>query len=505
MAYRSRADGLQTIEFASDGCYDLTGYRSEDLTEAMTRSDLVHPDDQRTVEREIDDAVRTKRVFQVVYRLRTASGAVRWVSEQGRGVYNRRGALTAVEGYVSDITEQKVVEQLLAEQAIRDALTGLYNRRFFDERIDIELARARRNGQAVAFLMCDLDHFKSINDNQGHQVGDDVLKAVAKVIMAATRGSDLIVRWGGDEIVVVLSETNEAGGRIVADRIRRSVCRLSEARDIQFDISIGIAVFPTHGESVSQIIRLADRALYIAKKSGDRIHVGDEHYRLDEHAVKVVFQPIVDVWSNQVLGHEALSRDPEGKLSVPELFRKYHVVGQLDELKAICFREQLRVAGDARLNRIFLNVDFHLLENMEPPKKPDGTDVIVEISERDALHDVDRHLEIAGKWRAHGYKFAIDDFGAGFVSLPFVARLMPEYIKIDRSLVLQAVASDMFKGFSKHLLLALRTYATEGIIAEGVETEQELVAMKGIGIFIIQGFLLGKPQALDSDQTAEAA
>jgi diguanylate cyclase (GGDEF)-like protein len=353
--------------------------------------------------------------------------------------------------------------------------------------------------------MCDLDHFKSINDNQGHQVGDDVLKAVAKVIMAATRGSDLIVRWGGDEIVVVLSETNEAGGRIVAGRIRRAVCRLSEARDIRFDISIGIAVFPTHGESVSQIIRLADRALYIAKKSGDRIHVGDEHYRLDEHAVKVVFQPIVDVWSNQVLGYEALSRDPEGRLSVAELFRKYHVVGQLDELKAICFREQLRVAGDARLKRIFLNVDFHLLEHLEPPKKPEGTDVIVEISERDALHDVDRHLEIAGKWRAHGYKFAIDDFGAGFVSLPFVARLMPEYIKIDRSLVLQAVASDTFKGFSKHLLFALRTYATEGIIAEGIETERELAAMKGIGIFIVQGFLLGRPQALELDQTAEAA
>lgn len=505
MMYRSRADGRHTIEFASEGCFDLTGYRPEALTAGMTRPDLVHPDDQWSVERAIGDAVGAKRAFRVEYRLRTASGETRWVSEQGRGVYTRRGALTAVEGYVSDITEQKSAERLLAEQAIRDALTGLYNRRFFDERIDIELARARRNGHAVAFLMCDLDHFKSINDSRGHQIGDEVLKAVANVIMAATRGSDMVVRWGGDEVVIVLSETNEAGGRIVADRIRRAVCRLSEARDIRFDISIGIAVFPSHGESVSQIIRLADRALYIAKKSGERIHVGDEHYRLDEQAIKVVFQPIVDVWSDQVLGYEALSRDPEGRLSVAELFRKYHVVGQLDELKTICFKEQLRVAEELRLNRIFLNVDFHVLEHLEPPPKPDGTDVIVEISERDALHDVERHLEIAVKWRACGYKFAIDDFGAGFVSLPFVARLMPEYIKIDRSLVLQAVASDTFKGFSKHLLIALRTYATEGIIAEGIETERELAAMKGIGIFIIQGFLLGRPRALGPDQSADAA
>jgi diguanylate cyclase (GGDEF)-like protein/PAS domain S-box-containing protein len=298
MVYRAPADQRHRIEFVSEGCYDLTGYRAKALTTVMTRPELIHPDDHQAVEREMDEALRAKRAFQVVYRLRTASGDVRWVSEQGRGVYNRRGALTAVEGYVTDITEQKVAEQLLAEQAIRDSLTGLYNRRFFDERIDIELARARRNRHAVAFLMCDLDHFKSINDNRGHQAGDEVLKAVANVMMAATRGSDLIVRWGGDEIVIVLSETNEAGGRIVANRIRRAVCRLSAARDIRFDVSIGIAVFPTHGEAVSQIIRLADRALYIAKKSGDRVHVGDEHYRLDEHAVKVVFQPIVDVWSN---------------------------------------------------------------------------------------------------------------------------------------------------------------------------------------------------------------
>jgi diguanylate cyclase (GGDEF)-like protein/PAS domain S-box-containing protein len=505
MVYRTPADHRHRITFVSEGCYDLTGYRAKDLTAVMTRPELIHPDDYQAVERQLDEALRAKRAFQVVYRLRTASGDVRWVSEQGRGVYSRGGALTAVEGYVTDITEQKAAEQQLAEQAIRDALTGLYNRRFFDERIDIELARARRNRHAVAFLMCDLDHFKSVNDSRGHQIGDEVLKAVANVMMAATRGSDLIVRWGGDEIVAVLSETNEAGGRIVANRIRRAVRRLSQARDIRFDVSIGIAVFPTHGDSVDQIVRLADRALYIAKKSGDRVHVGEEHYRLDEHAVKVVFQPIVDVWSNQVLGYEALSRDPEGRLSVAELFRKYHVVGQLDELKLICFKEQLRVAGEARLNRIFLNVDFHMLETMPPPIKPDGTDVIIEISERDALHDVDRHLEIAGMWRAHGYKFAIDDFGAGFVSLPFVARLMPEFIKIDRSLVLQAVASDTFKGFSKHLLFALRTYATEGIIAEWIETERELAAMKGIGIFVVQGFLLGRPQPLGSDQSVEAA
>ncbi len=507
MVYRRRADRARTVEFVSGGCGDLTGYQPVDLmsSDHEVRQKLMHPDDRPSVEREIEDALRAKRVFHVAYRLRTASGQVRWVSEQGRGLYSRRGALTAVEGYLSDITQQKLAEQLLAEQAIRDVLTGLYNRRFFDERIEVELARASRNHHGVAFLMCDLDYFKSVNDIHGHQVGDEVLKTVAGAVLSSTRGSDLTVRWGGDEMVVVLSETNESGGRIVAQRIRRAVRRLSEARGVRFDISIGIAVFPTHGESVTQLLRLADRALYIAKKSGNRIHIGDEHYRLDGQAINVVFQPIVDVWSNQVLGFEAFGRDPEGRLSVSELFKKYHVVGQLEELKAICFHEQLRVGQEAGLSRIFLNVDLRVLERLEPLVKPDGMDVILEISEREVLHDVEGYLAVAMKWRARGYKFAIDDFGEGFVSLPLVARLTPEYIKIDRSLVVQATSSDRFKGFLRHLLQALRMYATEGVIAEGVETEKELAAMKGIGIFIVQGFLTGRPEALLPEPAADAA
>jgi EAL domain-containing protein (putative c-di-GMP-specific phosphodiesterase class I) len=328
---------------------------------------------------------------------------------------------------------------------------------------------------------------------------------VAGAILASTRGSDLIVRWGGDEIVAVLSDTDESGGRIVAERIRRSVRRLSDARGVRFDISIGIAVYPTHGEAVDQLLRLADRALYIAKKSGDRLHIGDEHYRLDAQAINVVFQPIVDVWSSHILGYEALGRDPEGRLSVSDLFKKYHVVGQLDELKAICFKEQIRVAQEAGLPRIFLNVDLRVLERSEPIVKPEGMEVILEISEREVLHDVEGYLDVAMRWRTRGYKFAIDDFGEGFVSLPLVARLTPEYIKIDRSLVLQAASSDTFKGFLKHLLQALRMYATEGVIAEGVETDEELAAMKGIGVFIVQGYLTGRPQALLPAPATDAA
>jgi EAL domain-containing protein (putative c-di-GMP-specific phosphodiesterase class I) len=123
-------------------------------------------------------------------------------------------------------------------------------------------------------------------------------------------------------------------------------------------------------------------------------------------------------------------------------------------------------------------------------------EVILEISELEALHDVNNRLTIAQKWREQGFKFAIDDFGAGFVSLPFIARLIPDYIKLDRSTVLQAVSSEKFREFLKDLLKAIKNYSKEGIIAEGIETEKELQVMKGIGIHLIQGFLVGKPKEL---------
>jgi diguanylate cyclase (GGDEF)-like protein len=406
--------------------------------------------------------------------------------------------------------ERKRAEEALAAQAIRDSLTNLYNRRYFNYRIEEEIAQADRNKYSLAILLCDLDHFKSINDTRGHHVGDEVLKAVARSIQESTRGTDLVFRWGGDEMVVILSEATRDGILTAADRIRAGIRAIGEKDHLDLDLSIGVAMFPEHGKSVDELIRLSDWALYIAKKGGDKIHIGEEEYHLDEHSIKVVFQPVVDVRTNQVLGYEALSRDSQGKLSILELFNRYQAIGQLGELKRICFRSQLKAAQEAGLKRMFINVDFDLLNQLESVSKPPGMEVILEISELEALHDVENHLKIARKWREKGFRFAIDDFGAGFISLPFIAQLIPDYIKVDRSTVLQAVSSEKFRGFLKDLVKAMRNYVTEGIIAEGVEpvserietvaenieTEKELQVVKEIGIYLVQGFLIGKPEEL---------
>jgi EAL domain-containing protein (putative c-di-GMP-specific phosphodiesterase class I) len=198
------------------------------------------------------------------------------------------------------------------------------------------------------------------------------------------------------------------------------------------------------------------------------------------------------------LGYEALSRDPHGKLSVGELFRRYQAVGQLHELKCLCFQIQLRAAAQVGVRRVFINVDFAVLDQLSVVPKPPNTEVILEISEAEALHDVERHLDTTVAWRAAGYKFAIDDFGAGFISLPFVARLIPDYIKLDRATIVQAGASPQFLTFLRDLVLALRNYSKEGIIAEGIETPNELQVVRDLGISPVQGYLVGKPEPLQA-------
>ena len=386
---------------------------------------------------------------------------------------------------------------LYQKQAQRDLLTGLLNRQSFEVRFEVEVAKARRDDRPLAIMLCDLDLFKEINDAHGHQFGDEVLKLVSTSILDATRGSDLVFRWGGDEFLALAAVATREGAMIAARRIRASVQRLAESRELNLDLSIGIAFYPEHAREAGKLIRLADKALYIAKKSGDKIHVGEESYELSEKSVNMVFQPVFEVGTGVLTGYEALSRDPTGRSSITRVFQRYSAVGQLGELKRIIFQHQVRVAGERALSRVFINIDFETLQTVEPFPKPAGVEIVLEISEAESLYDVERHLSTAEAWRRQGYKFAIDDFGAGFMSLPFIARLVPNYIKVDRSTIVEATGSKQFSRFLKDLVQAMRNYSEDGIIGEGVETQEEYDVVQEMGVDQVQGFLTGRPAKLD--------
>ena len=396
-------------------------------------------------------------------------------------------------GIFRNITERKLAERALKELAVgipsptcttEDTSTNASRRKFL-ERL------AKKN--SFALLLCDLDHFKKVNDTRSHQFGDEILKATGQAIQDATRDVDFVFRWGGDEFVVILLVADREGIIDAGERIRERIIALGEEKEFPLDLSIGVASFPEHGDNSNHLIRLADRALYIAKKRGDKIHIGEEEYELDDTVVHVVFQPIVDTVSGKVIGHEALSRSSQEGIGIQELFKKYRSIGKLLELKQICFQQQIEAAVAHGLDRVFLNVDFKLLESIGHQEKPADVEVILEISEKEALVDIEHHLAVTQEWRAQGYRFAFDDFGVGFISLPFIADLEPEYIKMDRLTILQAVASEEFRKFLNHVVLGLRQYARQGIVAEGIETEEELAVVEQIGIHIVQGYLFGEP------------
>ena len=271
--------------------------------------------------------------------------------------------------FFRNITERKLAERALEDLSVRDPLTNLYNRRYFNKRIEEEISRATRQESRFALLLCDLDNFKKVNDTRSHQFGDEILKAAGQAIQEATRDVDFVFRWGGDEFVVILLVDVRQGITDTGERIRERIIALGKEKRFPLDLSIGVALFPEHGEDSNQLIRLADRALYIAKKRGDKIHIGEEEYELDDGVVDVVFQPIMDTVLGQVVGHEALSRSSTEEFGIQELFRKYRSIGRLLELKEICFRKQIETAEAHELNRVFINVDFKLLEYPWPPKE----------------------------------------------------------------------------------------------------------------------------------------
>ncbi len=389
----------------------------------------------------------------------------------------------------------RVVEEVIRKrEAIRDPLTDLYNRRHFKERVVRELGRAAKDGSTLAILLCDLDHFKAINDSRGHAYGDEVLKAVAVAVRSATRGTDLHFRWGGDEIVVILSKTSADGVLIAAERIRKAIRTYAEREHLRLDASIGVALFPQHGTDEDELLRAADLAMYVAKKSGDRVRVGVDEYVIDERCVRFVHQPIVDLGTGAVFGHEVFARDPRGSLSPLELFKKYHSVGQLGRLKRVIFGMQIEQARSAGIERLFVNADVDFLNRTEPIPLPQGLHVVIEISELDANPRAEDRKEAIERWRAAGYGFALDDFGAGYVSLPHLAVIRPEFVKIDRSSLVHAAESPKYREFLRHLIRAASEFTTDGIVAEGVELETELELARELGADYAQGYLLGRPE-----------
>ncbi|MEQ5816356.1 diguanylate cyclase [Marinobacter sp. NFXS11] len=273
MAYRCLYDPDWTMRFVSQGCIKLTGYEPDELVNNRVTSyaALVSEASNQQLFEQVRVALEKEESFSLEYEVTRKDGSRIWVWERGRGVQEEDGSLH-LEGIILDISDRKVLETELEQMATRDPLTGLLNRREMSRVLDEELQRARRYQRPMAVLWVDFDHFKDVNDTYGHAAGDSVLRGISRLLLGSVRSVDSIGRFGGEEFVIVLPEMDLEEAQETAERLRRKVAEepqpLGNGEAVPLTISVGVAVYPDHGQTASTLCAAADKAMYLAKDRG---------------------------------------------------------------------------------------------------------------------------------------------------------------------------------------------------------------------------------------------
>ncbi|WP_345710655.1 putative bifunctional diguanylate cyclase/phosphodiesterase, partial [Kineococcus glutinatus] len=471
--------------------------------------------------------------------LRHADG--RWVDVAVRATNHL--ADPAVAGIVvnwRDVTEERALAERLRQEALHDPLTGLPNRRLFDEELERALACTERDGTGLGVVFCDLDHFKAVNDGLGHPVGDELLRAVAARLRGSVRPSDVVARIGGDEFVVLaVGLTPQAGSEelsALAGRIRAAVrgeYRLGP-REVVLTATLGAAA-GTWPRAAADVLADADAALYEAKRSGrDRVEVFDDgmHRRAAERLdlgaalrralgggeLQVHYQPQVDVVTGRTSGAEALLRwvHPErGVLPAGQFLPMAEESGLMVDVGAWVLTAAMTGAAGWRGEqgpppRVTINLSRRqlahpgLLDDIEAALEVSGIEpprVEFEVTEQVVLGDVRTSERVLPAVRARGFGIALDDFGTGYSSLTWLQRLPVDTVKLDRSVIepLAAEAGSAAATDGRRTVGAVTTFAHalgRTVTAEGVETAQQHRALRDLGCDSAQGFLYGRPAAV---------
>lgn len=415
-----------------------------------------------------------------------------------------------------------------------DPLTGLYNRRYFNEVLGDELNRSERHAHELSLLMLDLDDFKDVNDTYGHPCGDEVLKAVADIARAELRRGDFATRIGGDEFAILLTETGAEGARIVAEKLRKQIRDrvFADALGKQFHItvSVGVVTFPDNAKSIADLMAGVDMGLYRAKEMGKNGVVTLESVRelltvsrtardnverlrlsLKEERIVPYYQPIVDCRTDAVIAYETLARmrEPDGEIVSAGVFieaiEKYGLNRELDKTiikQALTGLTQAEASGHKN-ELLFINLSakeiqsrgiLSYAEKICTDLHINPGSVVFEILERDAIGDMVRMRKFLSELREKGFLFALDDFGSGYNSFHYLRELTFDFVKIDGDFVKNILHSKVDAALVRNLVQLCRDLDIK-TIAEFVETQTVLDAVKAMQIDYAQGYFLGKPSA----------
>ncbi len=505
----------------------VTGYTQDELL-AMDFWDIIHSDFQdlvkeRGLARQQGGDVPARYEVKIV----TKSGEERWVDFTA-GAIEFEGK-PAVLGTAFDITERRRAEETIKHLAYHDGLTDLPNRSLFEDRLAVALAQARRKKQMSAVMFLDLDRFKVVNDTVGHALGDRLLQGVAERLMGLVRDGDTVARVGGDEFTLLLPDVAGPEDTVeVAERILDALRQpwVLNGHEFRITTSIGIAMYPNDGEDVESLLRNADTAMYRAKDGGRdnyKLYTPTMNARIAErlalenslrHGLErgefvVYYQPQVDISSGRIVGMEALVRwqHPErGLISPAEFIPVAEETGLIVPLGAwvlrtACAQNTAWQEAGVPPMRMAVNLSARqfqlrdLIDTVAQVLEETGLDpqfLQLEITEGVAMQDVEFTVMMLRELREMGVQIAMDDFGTGHSSLSYLKRFPINILRIDQSFVRDLTVDPDDASIASTVIMMAHNLKLK-VIAEGVETEDQLAFLRERKCDEMQGYLFSKP------------
>jgi diguanylate cyclase (GGDEF)-like protein/PAS domain S-box-containing protein len=493
--------------------------------------EMIHPDDQELEEASRFAAVRSgNRSVAVEFRMIDAQGITRHIRNTIAVERDLTKRITRVRGVFSDVTTAHEAENTIRKQAQYDSLTGLPNRSLFNDQLQRRLADARATNETLSVHLLDLNGFKEVNDTLGHGVGDILLQQISGRLAAYLPDRSFVARLGGDEFAVVTYPSNLQSAQTVAEAIGASLQPPITVDDmtIQAGAAIGVAMYPTDGDSPAVLLRRADAAMYEAKQAGqlyvfampddDESNVrrlqllGELRASIASGDFQLFHQPKLDALSGQIVGTEGLIRwnHKQFGLLTPHAFVELsELSGLIMPLTRWIIEQGIRDLADWRLRGYSITVAINLsVRNFFDHDLPEfiaallqqyqvpGSSLVLEITESEVMADRAIARKALEAFRSLGVKISIDDFGTGFSSLSQLQLMPIDEIKVDQSFVSTMLTNEQDYVIVRSIIDLAHNLSLE-VVAEGAETLEQLRALRSLNADRVQGYVIGKPMPVD--------
>lgn len=524
-------DTASELLYVSPAYEKTWGFTRPNLLQDLKKqwNSSIHPEDLQR----LNAVVTELQGLEIEYRIIRADGSLRWIRDRGFPIYNEQGQIYRFVGIAEDITERKQAEEKLLQASLRDALTGLPNRTLFNQRLAAALKRYMCQPQHIfAVLFLDLDRFKLVNDSLGHAAGDTLLIEIANRLSSCLSSEDTVARLGGDEFVLLLEVVHDIRDALdCATRIQQTLVAPFEllGTTVSTSASIGIAMVQPHYTCAGEILRDADIAMYEAKAAGrgqcqvfdPQMHESakmqlqqEQELRqaLNLQQLQVVYQPIVTISTQELLGFEALVRwqhpqrgqivpakflavaEQAGLLVAIDLWVLQTACEQLVQWQKLQTKQDLPLSISVNVSSpLFAQKDLEskvaaiLMQTELPPEC-----LKLEITEGVIMENANEGLDKLQSLKALGVQLNIDDFGTGYSSLSRLHQLPINALKIDQSFVKRLGKSSDSLEIIRAIITLAQTLRIE-VIAEGVETEQQKQQLQMLSCQQGQGYLFSVP------------